>query len=58
MITGFGVHDRPECVFKIGWNRCSRSPGIRVHDRPERAGCTKPLLCSQLDAGKACLTTI
>jgi hypothetical protein len=37
MITGFGVHDRPEYVFKIDWNRCSRSPGIRVHDPPERA---------------------
>ena len=37
MITGTGVHDPPESVFRINWNRCSRSNGIRVHDRPERA---------------------
>jgi hypothetical protein len=37
MITGTGVHDRPEFMFTINWNRCSRSSGMRVHDVPERA---------------------
>jgi hypothetical protein len=38
MITGTGVHDRPESAFTIDWNECSRSTGIGVHDPPERAG--------------------
>jgi len=38
MITGTGVHDRPDSVFTINWNRCSRSNGIDVHHPPERAG--------------------
>ena len=37
MITGTGVHDRPESAFTIDWNECSRSTGIGVHDPPERA---------------------
>ncbi len=37
MITGTGVHDRPELAFTIDWNECSRSTGIGVHDPPERA---------------------
>ena len=37
MITGTGVHDRPESAFTIDWNECSRSTGIRVHDPPEYA---------------------
>jgi hypothetical protein len=37
MITGTGVHDRPESAFTIEWNECSRSTGIGVHDPPERA---------------------
>ncbi len=37
MITGIGVHDRPEPVFRINWIGCSQSNGIRVHDPPERA---------------------
>ena len=37
MITGTGVHDRPESAFRINWIGCSRSNGIGVHDRPERA---------------------
>ena len=37
MITGIGVHDRPESVFRINWIGCSRSNGISVHDPPERA---------------------
>jgi uncharacterized cupin superfamily protein len=37
MITGTGVHDRPDSVFTINWNRCSRSNGIDVHHPPERA---------------------
>jgi hypothetical protein len=37
MITGIGVHDRPESVFRINWIGCSRSNGIGVHDPPERA---------------------
>ena len=37
MITGTGVHDRPEWPFTINWIGCSRSNGIGVHDRPERA---------------------
>jgi hypothetical protein len=37
MITGTGVHDRPESAFTINWNECSRSTGIGVHDPPERA---------------------
>jgi len=37
MITGTGVHDRPESVFRINWIACSRSNGISVHDPPERA---------------------
>ena len=37
MITGIGVHDRPESVFTINWIACSRSNGISVHDPPERA---------------------
>jgi hypothetical protein len=37
MITGTGVHDPPEFMFMISWNRCSPSTGIRVHDPPERA---------------------
>ncbi|HME21177.1 MAG TPA: hypothetical protein VKI44_07455 [Acetobacteraceae bacterium] len=40
MITGTGVHDRPDSVFRINWSGCSRSNGIRVHDRPERADIT------------------
>jgi hypothetical protein len=27
MITGTGVHDRPESAFTIDWNECSRSAG-------------------------------
>jgi hypothetical protein len=38
MITGTGVHDRPESAFKINWNARSRSTGFGVHDPPERAG--------------------
>jgi hypothetical protein len=37
MITGIGVHDRPESVFTINWIGCSQSNGISVHDPPERA---------------------
>jgi hypothetical protein len=37
MITGTDVHDRPELTFTINWIGCSRSNGIGVHDRPERA---------------------
>jgi hypothetical protein len=37
MITGIGVHDRPESVFRINWIGCSRSNGISAHDSPERA---------------------
>jgi hypothetical protein len=37
MITGTGVHDRPDSAFKINWTGCSRSNGIGVHDRPEHA---------------------
>jgi hypothetical protein len=37
MITGTGVHDRPESAFTIDWNECSRSTGIGVHDPLERA---------------------
>jgi hypothetical protein len=37
MITGTGVHDRPESAFTIDWNECSRSTGIGVHDPAERA---------------------
>ena len=37
MITGTGVHDRPELLFTINWIECSRSNGIGVHDPPERA---------------------
>jgi len=37
MITGTGVHDRPESAFTIDWNECSRSTGIGVHDPPDRA---------------------
>jgi hypothetical protein len=37
MITGTGVHDRPESAFRINWNACSRSNGFGVHDPPERA---------------------
>jgi hypothetical protein len=28
MITGTGVHDRPESAFTIDWNECSRSTGM------------------------------
>ena len=37
MITGTGVHDRPEWPFTINWIGCSRSNGIGVHDQPEHA---------------------
>src|SRR5215469_632647 len=37
MITGIGVHDRPEPVFTIHRNACSRSTGFGVHNPPERA---------------------
>jgi hypothetical protein len=40
MITGTGVHDRPESAFKINWNARSRSTGFGVHDPPERAHIT------------------
>ena len=40
MITGIGVHDRPEPVFRINWIGCSQSNGIRLaRDPPERAPC-------------------
>ncbi len=35
MITGTGVHDRPESLFTIDRNRCSRSTGLDVHDQTE-----------------------
>jgi hypothetical protein len=41
MITGNGVHDRPEWPFTINWIGCSRSNGIGVHDPPERAAVTR-----------------
>jgi len=37
MITGISVHDRPEPVFTIHRNACSRSTGFGVHNPPERA---------------------
>ena len=47
MITGTGVHDRPESVFRINWIGCSRSNGISVHDPPERA-VTHEIVASEL----------
>jgi hypothetical protein len=37
MITGTGVHDPPDWMFRINWTERSRSNGIRVHDPPEHA---------------------
>ena len=37
MITGIGVHDPPDSMFRIDWTRRSRSNGIGVHDPPEHA---------------------
>jgi hypothetical protein len=33
VITGTGVHDRPDRVFRINWIGCSRSNGTRNHRR-------------------------
>ena len=46
MITGTGVHDRPDSVFTINWNRCSRSNGIDVHHPPERAPICEAVLAT------------
>jgi hypothetical protein len=45
MITGTGVHDRPESLFTINWIECSRSNGTGVDDPPERA--VMLILCSK-----------
>ena len=50
MITGTGVHDRPESAFTIDWNECSRSTGIGVHDPPERALSQEQLNIPQAEA--------